>query len=223
MADLTKYNPSIAWFTIAESVCQLTRETVDDVAAFRITVKAVDTNNIGQGQKAIDYTFTDNIGVPYKIIDTATTTIDVADVFRQGCPVGGKIGIVHKSAYKGHSVHLPSELLYRLHPIAASNNNKYAMAILWGNDPNPLRIPFTATNNPQITGYQSPQTISGKVYNLAEDYGENPKVRLMQIDESGNTIHRTELSYFQLVAGLIDSIVFGTFSDLITGYLEISR
>ena len=44
MADLTKYNSLLAWFTMAESVVNLTRETVDDPATFNITVKAIDTN-----------------------------------------------------------------------------------------------------------------------------------------------------------------------------------
>ena len=153
-----------------------------------------------------------------------TYTIDVEDTFRtNSCPYSGKTGIVHKSAYKGYSIALTSDSFRSLSPLAASNNNKYAMAILYQNDPNALRIPFTETDTPQITGYQSPQTIDGKVYNLSEDYGENPKVRIMQVDDLGNTIHRTELPYFQLVAGLIDSIVFGTLSEVITGYLEISH
>ena len=152
-----------------------------------------------------------------------TYTIDVEDTFRtNSCPYSGKMGIVHKSAYKGYSIALPSDSFRSLGPLAASNNNKYAMAILWGNDPNPLKIPFTSTDNPQITGYQSPQTIDGKVYNLAEDYGENPKVRLIElIDDIAR--QRTELPYFTFADGLIDTISFGTLSEIINCYIEISR
>jgi|ERR1035437_1096496 hypothetical protein len=232
MTDLTKYNSEIAWFTLAKDVFQLTREATDP-ATFRMTVKSIDPNNKGAGLKAIGYTFTDNIGVPYSIIAVNTNTIDVADVFRQGCPVGGKKGIIHKSAYKGYSIALPSELLFRLHPIAASNNNKFAMAILWQNDPNALRIPFTGTDNPQITGYQSPQTISGKIYNLAEDYDDDPKCRLMEIIEvdfnsvtQTITRERTEKALFTFVDGLIDTIRFCDDTGLgetISGYIEISH
>ena len=97
MTDLTKYNHLVAWFTLAQSVVQLTRETVDDVATFNITVKAIDTNNIGANEVEIGYTFTDNIGTPYKIIAFDSTSIDVSDIFRVGCPVSGKVGIVHSA------------------------------------------------------------------------------------------------------------------------------
>lgn len=217
--DLIKYNPSVAWFTMAESIVQLTRATVEDVATFRVKVKPIDTNNIGQGQKAINYTFTDNIGVPYKIIAVDTDTIDVSDEFRQGCPVGGKVGIVHKSAYKGYSIHLPSELLYRLHPIAASNNNKFAMSILWGNDPNPYKIEFTNTNTPKIENYQ---TLRLDGYNFAEDFGEMPKIQLFTLDSVGVYWQRQEVPVWNYIGGLLDSIVFDL-SDSFSGYIIISR
>lgn len=224
MADLTKYNGLIAWRTIAKDVFQLTRATTGSPGTYRMIVKSEDTNDKGHGQKDTTCWFTDYLGSPYSIIAVDTNTIDVSDVFRTGyCPTSGKTGYIHKSAYKGQSIALPSHTFRHLSSLAASNNNKFAMSILWGNQPNPLRIPFTGIDIPSITGYQSEQTIEGKIYNLAEDYGENPKVRIMQIDESGNTIYRTELSYFQLVDGLIDSIVFGTLPEVINGYLEISR
>jgi len=227
MADLTKYNSLLAWFTVAANTYLLTPEDVDNVATFRISVKYIDPNNAGAGLKAIGYTFTDNIGVPYNIIAVNTNSIDVADVFRQGCPVNDKIGIVHKSAYKGYSVHLPSELLYRLHPMAASNNNKFAMSVLWGNDPNGLRIPFTASSAPSITNYQSDQTIEGVLVNLAEDYGDNPGCDLFEerIDDFLGTpieLIRSERQVNNTVDGKIDSIIFGL-ADVISGYMLIYR
>jgi len=210
MADLTKYNSLIAWFTLADNLVQLTRETVDDPATFRMTVKSIDTNNIGQGQKAIGYTFTDWVGTPYKIIDVDTNTIDVEDIFRVGCPVRGKVGIVHKSAYKGFSIHLPSELLCRLHQTAASNNNKFAMSILWQNDPNGRRIPFTNVLMPTIADYRADLVDEdGVIFNPMEDYGQNPQFEFYQINEDD--------TYSQLflginitrngIDGLIDSVL----------------
>jgi len=226
MADLTKYNSLIAWFTLADNLVQLTRETVDDPATFRITVKAIDTNNIGQGQKTIGYTFTDWVGTPYKIIAVDTNTIDVEDIFRVGCPVRGKIGIVHKSAYKGYSIHLPSELLCRLHQTAASNNNKFAMSILWQNDPNGRRIPFTNVLQPTIEDYRANLVDEdGVTFNPMEDYGQNPQFEFYQILEDGTysqlflgiNITRNALD------GLIDSILASGTGELITGYTLIKN
>lgn len=226
MADLTKYNPLVAWFTIAKDVNLLTREDTDNVATFRITVKSIDPNAKGAGLKAIDYTFTDNIGTSYRIIAVDTNTIDVADVFRQGCPVGGKVGIVHKSAYKGHSIHLPSELLYRLHPMAQSNNNKFAMAILWGNDPNARRVAITSEMNPSIADYRSDLTdIDGVVFNPMEDYDQNPKFEIYQ-DNGDGTYPKLQLEpqiTRSLTDGLIDSVLWSSTGDLITGFLIISK
>jgi len=226
MADLTKYNSLIAWFTLADNLVQLTRETEDNPATFRITVKPIDTNNVGQGEKEIGYTFTDWIGTPYKIIDISTDTIDVEDIFRVGCPVRGKVGIVHKSAYKGFSIHLPSELLCRLHQTAASNNNKFAMSILWQNDPNGRRIPFTNVLQPEIEDYRANLVDEdGVTFNPMEDYGQNPQFEFYQILEDG--------TYSQLflginitrngLDGLIDSILASGTGELITGYILIKN
>ena len=228
MTDLTKYNSVLAWFTLAESVVQLTRETVDDVATFNITVKAIDTNNIGANEVEIGYTFTDNIGTPYKIIAFNSTSIDVADIFRQGCPVGGKVGIVHKSAYKGYSIHLPSELLCRLHQTAASNNNKFAISILWQNDPNGRRIPFTNVLMPTIANYRGTLTDSDSiVFKPSEDYGQNPQFEVWQLTESGKYSKLGGTSEPQitrsLVDGLIDSVLFSGTGELITGYILIKN
>jgi len=226
MSDLIKYNPSIAWFTLADNLVQLTRETVDDTATFRMTVKPIDTNNIGQGQKAIGYTFTDWVGTPYKIIAVDTNTIDVEDIFRVGCPVRGKVGIVHKSAYKGFSIHLPSELLCRLHQTAASNNNKFAMSILYQNDPNGRRIPFTNVLQPTIADYRVDLVDEdGVTFNPMEDYGQNPQFDIFQILEDG-----TKSQIFlgmnittNEIDGLIDSVLFSGTGELITGYILIKN
>lgn len=226
MADLTKYNPLVAWFTLAKSIVQLTRETVDDVATFNITVKAIDTNNIGANDVEVGYTFTDNIGTPYKIISFDSTSIDVADIFRQGCPVGGKVGIVHKSAYKGYSIHLPSELLCKLHKTAASNNNKFAMSILWQNDPNGRRIPFTNVSQPSIADYRAEiADEDGILFKPDEDYGQNPQFQVYQILEDGtySQIFLGENITRNGVDGLIDSVLFSGTGELITGYILIKN
>lgn len=227
MADSTKYNPDLAWRTLAKDVFQLTRETDDDPATYRMTVKPIDTNDIGQGLKEIGYPFTDNFGTPYKIIAVDTNTIDVEDIFRTGlCPTSGKEGWIHKSAYKGYSFMLPSNLFWNLHPLAQSNNNKYAMSILWGNDPNGRRIPFTNILQPTIADYRSNLVDEdGVTFNPMEDYGQNPQLEFYQLNEDG-TYSQLFLGVNitrSLVDGLIDSIFASGTGELITGYILIKN
>ena len=84
MADLTKYNPLIAWKTIAKNVFQLTRATSDNPATYRITVKVKDTNDKGQGQLEDGMCFTDYLGKPYKILS-------FAEIFPDPPPLGLKL------------------------------------------------------------------------------------------------------------------------------------
>jgi len=227
MADATKYNPSIAWRTIASNTKQLTRATEDNPATYRQTVSPIDYNDLGQGQKAIGYTFTDFIGTPYKIIAVDTNTIDVEDIFRTGyCPTSGKEGWVHKSAYKGYSFMLPASLFWNLHPLAQSNNNKFAMSILWQNDPNGRRIPFTAISQPSIADYRSNLVDeNGVSFNPMEDYGQNPQFQIFQILEDGtySQIFLGENITRNGVDDLIDSVLFSGTGELITGYILIKN
>ena len=218
MADAVKYLPLIAWRTIANNVVLLTKETETDPATYRLTVSPVDTNDIGQPQKAVGFYFTDYYGIPYKIIAVDTDTIDVSDDFRtKHCPVSGHCGIVHKSAYKGQSLYLPAESFRHLHPLAASNNNKYALSVLFQGEPNAHRITFTNTATPSITNYQGTQ---GDGRKLAEDYGENPQFDLYTMDSANVFWSRQEVPVLNLVDGLIDSVVWDL-SDLYTGYILI--
>lgn len=216
MADAVKYLPLIAWRTIANNVVLLTKETETNPATYRLTVSPVDTNDIGQPQKAVGFYFTDYYGIPYKIIAVDTNTIDVSDDFRtKHCPVSGHCGIVHKSAYKGQSLYLPAESFRHLHPLAASNNNKYALSVLWRNDPNPRRFEFTNTNTPSITNYHGTQGDGSKLW---EDYGEDPQFDLITIDSENVLWERQEKPIRNLVDGLLDSIVYDL-SDNYTGWI----
>lgn len=227
MADAIKYNPLVAWRTLAKDVFQLTRETIDDPATYRITVSVIDTNNVGAGEKYAGYTFTDYIGTPYKIVAVNTTTIDVEDIFRTGyCPTSGKEGWVHRSAYKGYSFNLPASLFWNLHPKAQSNNNKFTMSILWQNDPNGRRIPFTNVLQPEIVDYRGELTdTDGVVFKPEEDYGQNPQFEIWQVLEDGTY---SQLSIYpnvtrSIVDGLIDSVLFSGTGELITGYILIKN
>lgn len=226
MGDLTKYNTISAWFTYAKSVVNLTRGDVNNVPTFNISIESIDPNDIGAGMVDVNYTFTDNIGTPYKVIAFNSTSINVADVFRRGCPVCNKLGIVHKSAYKGFSVHLPVELLWRLHKTAVTNNNKYTVSILWQNDPNGRRIPFTNVLQPLISNYREDLVDEdGVIFSPSEDYGQNPQFEVWQLLED-NTY--SQISIYpnitrSIVDGFINSITFSETGELITGYILIKN
>ena len=76
------------------------------------------------------------------------------------------------------------------------------------------RVEFTNSNEPSLVDYQ---------VNYYIPYGDNPKVVLYQVDELGNVIERTEKPYFQKLGGVLDSIIFGTLDEVISGYILISR
>lgn len=227
MSNYTKYNPLIAWRTIASSVRQLTREDENNPSTYRITVTVIDTNDIGQGQKDTTCFFTDNSGIPYKIIAIDTNTIDVIDIFKTGlCPVGGKEGWVHKSAYKGYSHALPANLFWNLHKLAPQNNYKYAMSVLWANDPNGRRVPFTDIMMPSIPDYRGELIDEdGVTFKPEEDYGQNPQFECWQLTEAGkySRLPIDPQITRSLTDGLIDSVLFSGTGEEITGYILIKN
>lgn len=229
MSDSTKYNPLVAWRILVEYCYQLTRETENNPATYRIPAIPLDNNDINAGEKAAGYAFTDNIGTPYKIISVGANTVDVEDVFRTGyCPTTGKEGWIHKSAYKGYSYLLPASLFWNLHPLAASNNNKYSMSILWANDPNGRRIPFTDVLMPEIADYRGILTDSeGIEFSPSEDYGQNPQFEIWQLTENGKYSKLGGSSEPQITRseadGLIDSVLFSGTGELMTGYILIKN
>lgn len=229
MNDSTKYNPLVAWRTIAKDVFQLTRETEESPATYRMTVSPLDTNDLGQGEKAVGFAFTDNFGTPYRIIAVDTNSVDVEDVFRTGyCPTTGKEGWIHRSAYKGYSFLLPASLFWNLHPLAASNNNKYSMSILWANDPNGRRIPFTNVLMPEIADYRGLLTdANGVEFSPSEDYGQDPQFEVWLMTESGKYSKLGGSSEPQITRsetdGLIDSVLFSGTGEEITGYILIKN
>lgn len=220
MAVATKHNPTVSWRTIASNVYQLTRETVDSPATYRIAVSPVDQNDLGAGQKQIGFYFTDYLGNPTTIIGVGTDYIDVSDDFKTGyCPVSGRMGIVHKSAYKGNSLYLTADVFRHLHPLAFENNNKYAMSVLFANDPNPRRFEFANTNTPSITNYHGVQGDGSKLW---EDYGEDPQFDLITVDSENVLWTRQEKPIVNLVDGLIDSIVYDL-SDSYSGWIVLRK
>ena len=220
MTVATKYNPKIAWRTLAKDVFQLTRETTLNPATYRLTVGVIDSNNPGAGQKAIGYFLVDFLGTPYSIIAVNTSSVDVQDDFRTGrCPTSGQMAIIFQSVYGGRSTYLSPDSFQFLHPLALANSHKYDTALLWANDPNAKKIPFTATDTPTISGYQSAQADG---FNLADDFGENPNVRLIITVDANNQYQRQQDALFTYVGGLLDTISY-QLGETLSGYFIISK
>lgn len=224
--DAQKYNSLVAWRSKASNVYQLTRETTNDPATYRVFVSGIDGNDAGFGEVENGYYLTDYMGTPYLIINFSTGYIDVEDSFRTGyCPMSNRDAYVHKSAYKGYSLFLPSFCFQFLHPLAASNNNKYSMSMLWANDPNPRRVLFVNIDSVLINDYTANVTDSdGIVFNPEEDYGQNPKFEVWQ-DNGDNTFSKLQTEPFvtRNIDGNIISVFLGLGGDTISGYYVISR
>jgi hypothetical protein len=226
MTFATKYNPSVSWRTLSANVYQLIRETVEEAATYRVTVKAIDTNNPGAGQKEIGYYLVDYIGTPYLIIGTGSTTIDVQDIFRTGfCPTSGQMSIVYKSVYNGRALCLAPDNFRHLHPLALLNSHRFDMAVLWANDPNAKKVPFTASALPTINNYQTDQEDPEdptKTINYAEDFSEDPQVRCIITVDGSIRFQRQQMPFFTYVDDLIDTIYFDLGEEL-SGYMLISK
>lgn len=226
MTIATKYNPQTAWRTLASTVFQLTRETTLNPATYRVSVQAIDSNNPGAGKKDIGYFLVDYMGVPYSIIAVSTNYVDVQDDFRvKRCPTSGMMAIVYQSVYAGRALYLSPENFQHLHPMALANSHRFDMALLWANDPNAKKVPFTSQDTPTISAYQSDQTDpedATKTINYAADFGPDPNVRLIITVDANNKYQRQQNPQFTYVAGLLDTILF-RLDEPLTGYFIISK
>lgn len=227
MTDRSRHNATVNFRIKISKVVILTEADGTNPATYRLSYTVEGINDVGAGETIIEgYILADFIGSMYSIIAVGSGTLDIEDSFRTGeCPCSNNNAIIAKTVWSGRAPMIAPYNLKFLHQCAAERINQWNLDLLWSNDPNALRIPFTATDTPSIIGYQSPQTIEGIIYNLAEDYGENPKCRLMENSE-GIVRQRTELPYFTFElsdSGLIDSISFGSLDIEITGYIEISK
>lgn len=212
MTIATKYGIEVAWRTLAKDVFQLTRETVNSPATYRITVVAIDSNNPGAGQKNIGFYLVDFWGVPYLIIGIGSTYVDVQDDFRVGrCPTSGKMAVIYKSFFNGRALYLSADSFQYLHPLAINNYRRYEIPLLYFNDPNAKKVPFTTIAIPIISNYQTNQTDpedATKTINYAEIYGEDPQVRCIIVVDANNSYQLQQMPQFTYVAGLVDTIYF---------------
>jgi hypothetical protein len=226
MTTATKYAVQVAWRTLAKDVFQLTRETVNDPATYRMTVKAIDSNNPGAGQKAIGFYLVDFWGVPYLIIGVSATTVDVQDDFRVGrCPTSGQMAVIYKSVYNGRAQYLSQDNFQHLHPLALNNSHRFEMALLWANDPNAKKVPFTSLEIPIIINYQTDQPDPEdptKTINYQDDFGDTPNVRLIKVEDANTEYQVQIMPQFTRVDGKIDTIWFYP-AEVISGRMIISK
>jgi len=215
MTNAVKYITDYSWRTIVRNVIVLlTPDT------YQVSVSPIDLGNPGALLPIkVGMILVDNAGHIFPIIGVGSGTIDVKDELLCGeCPASGLTGIVCKTANKGRALLLPQGLLNYLDKSARPYLDSVAWSVLWANDPNPKRIEFTSTDNPILSDYQT---------NYADDYGSDPKVRLMQILDGGIIAERTEKPYWIEVDGLIQTIRFANevdgLGETINCYIEISR
>lgn len=227
MSGTDKYLTQIAWRTLIKDVFQLTRETVNAPATYRATVSAIDTNEQGANQKEIGYYLVDFWGVPYLIIGTSATTIDIQDDFRVGrCPTSGQTGVVYRSVYDGRAFYLAPDNFRHLHPMALQNSHKYEITLLYLNDPNAKKVPFTATETPEILTYQDDQTDpedGTKTINYADIYTDDPNVRCIVVLNATTSYQLQQMPQFDKVDGKLVRVWFDMNGNPSTGYLIISK
>ena len=227
MTIASKYGIQIAWRTLAAKVFQLTRETVNDPATYRMTVSVIDSNNPGAGQNEIGFYLVDFWGVPYLIIGTTSTTIDVQDDFRVGrCPTSGQMAVIYQSVYNGRAQYLSQDNFQHLHNLAFNNYHRFEIPLLYLNDPNAKQVPFTATETPEILTYQVTQTDpedAAKTINYAEIYGEDPNVRCIVVLSATDSYQLQQMPQFVKTAGLLTRVWFDMGGNPSNGYLIISK
>lgn len=222
------YEHSIAWRTMVSKVTILTEETVNNPATYRVYIKPIDQNEPGaeNAEKSLKCYLKDNSGHTYRTISFTDNYIDVSDDFRcKECPQSGRVGVYYKSSYKGNSIYL-SQAYYRyLDKRAIDYSRIIESSILWGNDPNPRRIPFTNIYQPSIPNYTTELLDSnGELFNAEEDYGQNPKFEIW-VDNGDSTYSKQQVEPFVTrdMFGNIVSVLFSGTGDLISGYILISR
>ena len=102
------------------------------------------------------------------------------------------------------------------------------MSILWQNDPNGRRIPFTNVLMPEIADYRGLLIDSdGVEFSPSEDYGQNPQFEIWLTTESGKYSKlggSSEPEIIRSIAdGLIDRVLFSGIGELMTGYILIKN
>jgi len=231
--DARKYINSVAFRTYFNNTTLSASATSNTPALWNTTIYPIDVNENGASPMQLEVGFwgISNAGYLYSIkvinVDSNPYRITVEDTFFSGyAPTGGLRGVIYKSAYKGYAFAIAPVWLSQLDNIARDYVNSIEKSILWQNDPNARRIPFTNISQPSIPDYRADLVDEdGITFNPMEDYGQNPQFEVYQILEDGsysNLMLGANITR-SLVDGFINSILFSPSGDLITGYIKIKN
>jgi hypothetical protein len=121
------------------------------------------------------------------------------------------MAVIYKSFFDGRALYLSADSFQHLHPLAMNNYRRYEIPMLYFNDPNAKKVPFTTIEIPIISNYQTDQVDpedATKTINYAEIYGEDPQVRCIIVVDAQNSYQLQQMPQFTYVAGLVDTIYF---------------
>lgn len=218
-----KILPQVAWSSIAGNVIKLTDWT------YRITVSPINVSEPGvkTADKKIGYYGVDFLGHLYSIIGVSGNNIIVNDDFKTGIPpIVDRPIIIFKSVGDGKSQWLPPIRYEILDRSARSYIEAINLEVLWRNDPNAKKVPFTNTEYPSIENYQTDQTDpedATKTINYAEIYGEDPSVRCIVVLDANTSYQLQQMPQFVKTAGKLTRVWFDMTGNPSNGYLIISR
>ena len=229
----TKYLNKVAWRTYFKGVSINSYETSENGAKWDVTVYPIDDNDKGANPMILNTSLfiVDNAGHMFSIsainVGSDPYRITVSDDFKCGfAPVMGYEGYVYESAYKGYAPFISPVLINRLDKSAMDYINKLEKSILWQNDPNARRIPFTDIEQVSIPNYRANLVDeNGVTFNPYEDYGSDAKFEIWQ-KTSDTTYSKLQIEpekTFSAVDGGLNSVLWSSTGETISGRIIISR
>ena len=139
-----EYLPVVSWRTNVINVVMLSDST------YRVSISPININEPGGIQPVIGNYLKDFIGHTYQIIDSASTTIDVKDVFNVGVgPQTDRQGVVYRSVGNGMSPYIAPIRYDHLDKSAFDYSRSIELAVLWkyATDTLDYLRPFRETTN----------------------------------------------------------------------------
>lgn len=231
--DVRKYINEVAFRTYFKNTTLNTLATSNTPALWNTTIYPIDVNEKGASPMVLEVGFwgMSNAGYFYLIkainVDSNPYRITVEDTFFSGyAPTGGLRGIIYKSAYKGYAFAIAPVWLSQLDNIARDYVNSLEKSILWQNDPNPRRIPFTNISQPSISDYRDDIVdTDGVTFNPAEDYGNDATFEIWQQTDT-NKYSKLQIEpekTYSAVDGNLDSVLWSDSGDNYSGYILIRK
>lgn len=231
--DVRKYINEVAFRTYFKNTTLNTLATSNTPALWNTTIYPIDVNEKGASPMILEVGFwgISNAGYFYLVkainVDGNPYRITAEDTFFSGyAPTGGLRGIVYKSAYKGYAFAIAPVWLSQLDNIARDYVNSLEKSILWQNDPNARRIPFTNISQPSIPDYRANIVdADGITFNPSEDYGNDATFEIWQQTDT-NKYSKLQIEpekTYSAIDGNLDSILWSDSGDNYSGYILIRK